>query len=146
MGGGDLYDHVMNMRMSTLIMNKAIIWVSSMRKVAKVYVPNLVTHLNQIPIFEWYVGWCGSENEYQKKNVFKRNWTASSKYDKHSKLNHSHIIIWRGGLYDHLMSMRFFTLIMKKKIPMSSENYDESGYNLNFGFVDHLVLITCFIS
>ena len=71
MGGGDLYDHVMNMRMSTLIMNKAIIWASSMRKVAKVYVPNLVTHLNQIPIFEWYVGWCGSENEYQKQMCLK---------------------------------------------------------------------------
>ena len=37
-----------------------------MRKVAKVDVPNLVTYLNQTPIFEWYVVWCGSENEYQK--------------------------------------------------------------------------------
>jgi hypothetical protein len=29
-------------------------------------VPNSVTHLNQIPIFEWCVVRCGSKNGYQK--------------------------------------------------------------------------------
>ena len=32
----------------------------------KVDLPNMVTYLIQIPIFEWYVLWCGSKNGYQK--------------------------------------------------------------------------------
>ena len=32
----------------------------------KVGAPNLVTSLDQTPIFEWYVVWCGSKNGYQK--------------------------------------------------------------------------------
>ena len=35
-----------------------------------------------------------------------------------------------GDLYEHLISMNIFTLIMNKILNTSSENYEESGYNL----------------
>ena len=46
-----------------------------------------------------------------ERHLFKRDWTASSEYDKHSRLNNHHT--W-GDLYDHLMSTSIFTLIMSK--------------------------------
>ena len=37
----------------------------------KVYVPNLVTHFNHIPIFVWHVVRYGSENRHHKDICFK---------------------------------------------------------------------------
>ena len=38
----------------------------------KVDVPNSVTFLNQTPIFEWYVMWCGSKNGSKKTRGWKK--------------------------------------------------------------------------
>ena len=65
-----------------------------------------------------------------------------SKYDNHSRPNSQHK--W-GSLYDHSMSTRIFNLIMNY-IHVSSKNYEESGYDNDLNFANHLVLITCFIS
>ena len=35
----------------------------------EVDVPNSVTYLNQMPIFEWYVVRCGFKNEHNKKDM-----------------------------------------------------------------------------
>ena len=43
--------------------------------------------------------------------MFEKDWTACLEYDNHARLNSQHN--W-GDLYDHLMSMRIFTLIMNK--------------------------------
>ena len=72
---------------------------------------NLITYRNRTPIFEWYVVRCGSKNNYQKKHVYERNWTARSTYDNHSRFNSQHNL---GGTYEHLMSMGIFTFIMNK--------------------------------
>ena len=37
----------------------------------KVDMPNLVTHLDQTPILEWYVVWRGSKNRYQNDMFLK---------------------------------------------------------------------------
>jgi hypothetical protein len=47
-------------------------------------------------------------------------------------------------MYDHLMSTKIFTLIIRK-IFMSSENYGKSGYSLDFEFANYLTLIAYFI-
>ena len=72
-------------------------------------------------------------------DVFKRDWSTCSKYDSHSRPNSQHN--W-GDLYDHLMSIRTFTLLISTlKTYMISKNYDYS-----FGWIaKHLVLITCVI-
>ena len=36
----------------------------SLHEAPKVDVPNLVTYLNETPMFEWNVVWCGSKNGY----------------------------------------------------------------------------------
>ena len=43
-----------------------------------------------------------------KKDVFNRDWTTCSKHDNHSRLHN-----WV-DLYDHLMSMRIFILILNE--------------------------------
>ena len=73
--------------------------------------PDLVTYLIQIPIFEWYMVRCGSTNGYKKRQVFKRHWTMCSRYDNYSRFNSQHNL---RGLYDYLMSTRIFTLKMNK--------------------------------
>ena len=73
-------------------------------------VPNLVSYLNRIFIFEWYVVRCGSKNGHQN-DVSKRHCTMCSRNDNHSRLNRQHN--WR-DVYGHLMSTRIFTLIIKK--------------------------------
>ena len=54
-----------------------------------------------------------------KRHVFKKNWTAHSKFVNHSTVNNQHN--WE-DLYDHLMSMSIFTLIMDKTFHMNSRN------------------------
>ena len=46
-----------------------------------------------------------------KRHVFKKDWTAHSKFVNHSTGNNQHN---REDLYDHLMSMSIFTLIMNE--------------------------------
>ena len=50
-------------------------------------------------------------------------------------------IIIGEDVYDHLMSMQIFTLVMKKYILMSSIYYEESGYNLNLNLLTILYYI-----
>ena len=69
-------------------------------------------------------GWCGFKNRYYKSHVFKRDWTAS--LNVITSLG-SIFRITGGNLYDHLMSMKAFTLI----IHMSFNNYEDSGYDLD---------------
>ena len=73
---------------------------------------------------------CGvfSRMDAKKKGLQKR-WTAYSKYDMHSMLDSQHDCNWV-GLYDHLISMRIFTLIKNYiyiyiYIYMSSKIYEE---------------------
>ena len=61
---------------------------------SEVDVLNLVTSLDQTPIFEWYVVWWGSKNREQKGTVsLKGGWIAFSKYDNHLRFNcHDNIL------------------------------------------------------
>ena len=47
-----------------------------------------------------------------KIHMYNKDWTACSKHATHSKFNSEHD--W-GDMYDHLITTRAFTLIMKKK-------------------------------
>lgn len=46
-----------------------------------------------------------------KKIVFERDWTNCSKNTNHSRLNNQNEL---GDSYNHLISTRLFTMIMKK--------------------------------
>lgn len=80
------------------------------------------------------------------KHVFQRNWTPCSKYGNHSRLK-SQLDSdgGKGDLYDHLMSMNTFILIIKW---YSHELHKSQGKWLQplLGTANHLLLITCFIS
>jgi hypothetical protein len=73
-------------------------------------VPNSVTHLNQIPIFEWCVVRCGSKNGYQKGIIgLSEIGIRAQNIITHSRLNSQHFIFlffWDLGggrdLYDQL--------------------------------------------
>ena len=68
--------------------------------------------LNLTPTFEWCMVQCGSKHRHKKRHhEFKRDWTPCSKFVNHSRLTSPHS--W-GDLYDHLMTSRIFTLIMKR--------------------------------
>ena len=84
----------------------------------KVDIPYSNAFLNRTPTFEWYVVWCGSKNGYHEVMCSKGEWTVCSNYDNHSRL-HSHII--GGDLYDQLMSMGIFTLIVKEIFTRASK-------------------------
>lgn len=60
-------------------------------------------------IFEWHVKRCRSNNEHQKWHMFERDWTPCSTYPNYSRLNGQHV--WRGDLYNHLVSTRTLTLL-----------------------------------
>ena len=53
---------------------------------SKVDVPNLVTYPNWIPIFEWYVVWCGFKNGHQKDICLKEIGLRAQNINQ-SKLN-----------------------------------------------------------
>ena len=59
-------------------------------EISNVDVPNSVTYLNHTPIIEQYTIWCSFKNGFPKKRVLKRDWTTSSKYENHSKVNSGH--------------------------------------------------------
>lgn len=44
----------------------------------KVDNPNSMRFLIRIPMFEWFVVWCGSKNGYKKDMCIKREWIACS--------------------------------------------------------------------
>jgi hypothetical protein len=72
--------------------------------------PNSITYLNWIRVFEWYRVRCESKNGYKKDMYSKEiGLRAQNIYDNHYKF-HSQPN-WR-GLYDYLMSARMFTMIM----------------------------------
>ena len=60
----------------------------------------------------------------------------------HSRCNSQHKL---EGVHDHLMSMRFFTLIMNKIFIQALKNMEE-WLRLWFGLASHLILTTSFIS
>ena len=66
----------------------------------------------------------------------------SSKYGHHSRLNNQHTC-GEGDLDDHLMSMRFFTLI---RYSYELQKLGGEWLQPRFGFANHLVLIVCLIS
>ena len=60
----------------------------------------MAAFLIRTPIFEWFVVWCGSKNGYQTYMFLKE-------IGLHTQ--------WGGGgMYDHLMRMRIFSLIMNR--------------------------------
>ena len=70
-----------------------------------------VYFLIRTPIFEWHAVWCGCMYGYQI-DMCLRDWVICSKYDNMSGSIVD--IIWRGGgLYNHLMSTRIFTLMVR---------------------------------
>ena len=73
----------------------------------KVDVPNSVTYLDQAPIFEWYVGWSGSKNKYQKDMCL----TETALRAKNMLIDVGSIHA-RGDLYDQLTSTHVFALLM----------------------------------
>jgi hypothetical protein len=51
----------------------------------------------------------------------------------------------RGPLSDHLTSTTTFTLIMNQNTRLSSEEYEEGIYDLDWDLLKHLVVIACFM-
>ena len=74
----------------------------------KISMPNLGTYSNWTPIFEWYVVGVGAKNGYRKDKCLKEIGLCTQNY---SRFNNQHE--WK-NLYDHLMNIRIFTLIMNK--------------------------------
>ena len=81
---------------------------------------DLVTNLNQTPIFEWYVARCGSKNEYPVDMCLKESGLHTQNMITITK---STINTMNGDLYEHLMSTRIFPLRMVEDIHMSSKHY-----------------------
>ena len=73
--------------------------------------PNLVTALNWTPIFEWYVIRCGFKNGYQKDMYLIE---IGLRAQNMIPILGSIVNIIGGNLYDHLISTRILTLIVKK--------------------------------
>ena len=81
---------------------------------AWINVPNLVSYLNQTPIFEWYVVWCGSKNEYQNYNVCLQE--IGLRAQNVITILSSIVSMIKEDLYNHFVSLRIFILIMNKII------------------------------
>jgi hypothetical protein len=75
---------------------------------------NMVTHLisNTYILVMINVVRCGFKNGYQEDMYLLEYCIACSKYDNHSRLTSQHSC--GGDMYDHLISMGKFTLIMNK--------------------------------
>lgn len=74
-------------------------------------------------VFDWYVIRCGSNNG-QQINMSLKEIGLYMQTILCSKVN---IIRRGGGVWDHLMNMTIFTLILRG-IHMSSRFYEEDGY------------------
>ena len=106
----------------------------------KVDVPDTVTYLNKTPIFEWYVGVAPRTN-FEKTCL------------KESELHAQNMIIILGSivnimgdLYDHLMSMRIFTLMMNKIFIGAPKVMRKKWLQPRLEFANHLALIACCIA
>ena len=104
---------------------------------------NSITHLNHAPLFEWYVGWCGSNNRDQTCICLKeiRQYIQTMI----TILNPIANIIRKErqrNLYDHLMSTRIFTLIMNKTFIRTPRTMKKM-LQPQFKFANFLILITC---
>ena len=108
--------------------------MSRCRVGSKVDWPNLGTHRQQTPVFEWCMVKRGPKNGHQK-DVFKRDRTMCSRFVIHSRLA-SHHILGR-DLYDHVMRKRIFTLMINIS-HMSSKKYEENAYGDN---LDLLIIL-----
>ena len=73
-------------------------------------VPNLVTYLNQTPIFEWYVVRCISINRYENDMCVKDSGLCA----QNLRTFLGSIVNRIMDMYDHLMSTKIFTLLMIK--------------------------------
>ena len=73
--------------------------------------PNSNTAIIWTPLFEWYMGSCGSKNGHQEGMCSKE-----IRLHAQNMLTILGLMVnmTRGDLYDHLMSTRIFTLIMNK--------------------------------
>ena len=77
----------------------------------KVGMHHLVTYLDQTPIYEWFVVRGSSKNKYIQDLCSKEMELCAQNFNHHSRPNNVHI--WK-NLYDYLMNMRIFTLMMNK--------------------------------
>ena len=68
------------------------------------------------------------------------HFTKAQYISHHPKLN-SHNWTLRGGLCDQFTSTRIFTSINMQNIHTSSENQEQSGYNLDFDLLTSRALL-----
>ena len=80
--------------------------------VLRVDMPNSNTTKIWTPIFECYLVRCKSKNEHQKDMCLSKIGLCAQKFAINSRLSGQHD--WEGDLYDHLMSMRIFPLVLNK--------------------------------
>ena len=71
---------------------------------------NLVNDLTQTPVYKWYVVQQSFKNGYQ---LYERDWMRA---ENMITILGSTIVINGKDLYDHLTSMRIFTLTVSKVI------------------------------
>ena len=96
----------------------------------KVSGSNLVTYLNQIPVFEWCAVRCRSKNGHQKDMCLERDWTMCSTFVDYSWLNSQHI--W-GGHMCLLTAHCQRTLIIRNYLRSAS-----NLYAIDAGFFRHI--------
>ena len=85
--------------------------VTSHLNLGEVFIVLLANRMkNRTSTFLCYVVRCGSRNVYPKDMALKEDWTTCSEYYNHIRFNNQHN--WE-NLYDHLMSRRIFTFMMK---------------------------------
>ena len=90
--------------------------------------PNWDIDLDQTSTFEWYVIKFSFRNGYQKNMCLNEiRLRAQNMITVRGSIAH----IIEGNPYDHLMSMKIFTLIMNKIFFINSANYEKNGYGLD---------------
>ena len=87
-------------------------WIESGQTLNKIDLPNLVTYLNQTPIFEWCVARIGSKNGYPKDMSLEE---IRLHAENMMTILGSTINIIGGTYMTIVMSTRIFSLIMDKQ-------------------------------
>ena len=82
----------------------------------------------------------GYKNGYQK-DMCERDWTMCSKHGNHFTFNMQYN---RGNLYDHLMSTRIFTLVIRYSYELHNCLLGKWVWP-RYGFVNYFVEIVCFM-
>ena len=81
--------------------------------------------------------------EHTPKNyVFIRDTTTFLEYNNHFRLNSQHKWEGGGGVYDHLMSTKIFTLILRKIIIITLKLWGKRAQSW-YGFGNHLIPMIC---